>query len=36
MLGALMLTPALSYFLLNPKSARDDAPVNPTLEKTYV
>lgn len=36
MLGALMLTPALSYYLLNPKSARDDARVTPTLEKNYV
>jgi hypothetical protein len=31
-----MLTPALSYFLLNPKSARDDARATPTLEKNYV
>jgi len=36
MLGALVLTPALSYFLLNPRRAQDDTRVSPTLEKNYV
>jgi hypothetical protein len=31
-----VLTPALSYFLLNPRRAQDDTRVSPTLEKNYV
>jgi predicted RND superfamily exporter protein len=36
MLGALVLTPALSYFLLNPRRAQDDARFSPNLEKNYI